>query len=48
MNELDRMKMMELVSQVFNYSIEELEDWTDTNILNAYLSAQKAIDECED
>ena len=48
MNELDRKKMMELVSQVFNYSIEELEDWSDTNIFNAYLSAQKAIDDFEE
>lgn len=48
MSEIDRKEMMELVSQVFNYTIEELEDWSDTNIFNAYLSAQKAIDDSEE
>ena len=48
MNEFDREKMIDLVCAVFNYTPEELELWSDTNIFNAYLSAQKAIDECED
>lgn len=48
MNEFDRKRMIEFISEIFNYTIEEVEGWSDTNIYNAYLSAQKLIDDYED
>ena len=48
MSNPDRKKMIELISQVFNYTSDEVEEWSDINIYNAYLSAQKAIDDYED
>lgn len=48
MNEHDRTEMIEVICDIFNYMPEELELWNDTNIYNAYLSAQKAINDCED
>lgn len=40
--------MIDLICDVFNHSPEELEDWSYENIYNAYLSAQKIIDDFED
>ena len=48
MSEIDRMNMIRLICEVFNYTADEVELWSDSNIYNAYLSAQKAIDDYED
>lgn len=44
----NRQDMINLICDVFNHTPEELELWSDNNIYNAYLSAQKIIDDFED
>ena len=44
----DKQYMINLICDVFNYTVEEVELWSDENIYNAYLSAQKIIDDFED